>query len=83
MPIKPPVVTAMDLSRARQTVHSLAPLKGLTCDDAETVARIIALSFAEGRQRGLEIAMDWSEDEWQQARAKGCANIPARVAASS
>ena len=68
MSIKPPVVTEMDLLRARQIVRSLAPLKGLNSDDAEIVARIIALSFAEGRQRGLDIAMDWSDDEWQQAR---------------
>lgn len=80
MPIKPPIVTGTDLARARQIVRSLAPLKGLTCDDAEIVARIVALSFAEGRQRGLEIAMDWSEHEWQEFRARGCAGIPARVA---
>ncbi|WFU17597.1 hypothetical protein [Bradyrhizobium sp. CB3481] len=80
MPIKPPIVTEMDLRRARQIVLSLAPLKGLTSDDAEIVARIIALSFAEGRQRGLDIAMDWSTDEWQHARAKACAAHAARVA---
>jgi hypothetical protein len=80
MPIKPPIVTEMDLRRARQIVCSLAPLKGLTSDDAEIVARIIALSFAEGRQRGLDIAMDWSSDEWQHARAKACAAHAARVA---
>ena len=83
MPIKPPAVTETDLGRARQIVRSLAPLKGLTCDDAEIVARIIALSFAEGRQRGLEIAMGWNDEDWRQARAKGCAGIPARVATSS
>lgn len=80
MPIKPPAVTEMDLARARQIVRSLAPLKGLTCEDAEIVARIIALSFAEGRQRGLEIAMDWSADDWQQVRARGCARKSARIA---
>lgn len=41
----------MDLLGARQIVRSLAPLKGLTGDDAEIVARIIAQSFAEGHQR--------------------------------
>jgi hypothetical protein len=42
MPIKLPVVTEMDLHRARQVVSSLAPLKGLAADDAETIARAIA-----------------------------------------
>jgi hypothetical protein len=46
----------MDLIRARQIVRALAPLKRLSCDDAEIVARAIAGSFAEGRQRGLDIA---------------------------
>ena len=56
MPFKPPVVTEMDLQRARKTVCLLTPLKGLSDDDAEIVARTIAQSFAEGRQRGLDIA---------------------------
>jgi hypothetical protein len=56
MPFKPPVVTEMDLLRARKIVCALAPLKGLSDDDAEIVARTIAQSFAEGRQRGLDIA---------------------------
>lgn len=51
MPIKLPIVMEMDLLGARQIVRSLAPLKGLTGDDAEIVARIIAQSFAEGHQR--------------------------------
>jgi hypothetical protein len=56
MAFKPPVVTEMDLLRARKIVCALAPLKGLSADDAEIVARTIAQSFAEGRQRGLDIA---------------------------
>jgi hypothetical protein len=56
MPFKPPVVTEMDLMRARKIVCALAPLKGLSDDDAEIVARAIAQSFAEGRRRGLDIA---------------------------
>ncbi|SDH43025.1 MULTISPECIES: hypothetical protein [Bradyrhizobium] len=56
MAFKPPVVTEMDLLRARRIVCALAPLKGLSADDAEIVARTIAQSFAEGRQRGLDIA---------------------------
>ena len=56
MPFKPPVVTEMDLLRARKIVCALAPLKGLSDDDAEIVARTIAQSFSEGRQRGLDIA---------------------------
>jgi hypothetical protein len=79
MPIKLPVVTEMDLIRARQIVSSLAPLKGLTADDAEIVARVMALSYAEGRQRGLDIAKDWTADDWRQFRKK-CGNEPVRVA---
>jgi hypothetical protein len=45
VPIKPPVITEMDLIRARQIVRALAPLKRLSCDDAEIVARAIAGSF--------------------------------------
>ena len=79
MPIKLPVVTEMDLHRARQVVSSLAPLKGLAADDAETIARAIALSYAEGRQRGLDIAKDWTADDWRQLR-KQCSNEPIRPA---
>jgi hypothetical protein len=67
MPIKPVPVSEMDLTRARQIVRSLEPLKGLTSDDAEIVARTIAQSFAAGRRQGLEIAKDWSDDDWRQA----------------
>jgi len=56
MPFKPPVVTEMDLLRARRIVCGLAPLRVLSAEDAEIVARTVALSFAEGRRRGLEIA---------------------------
>jgi hypothetical protein len=56
MRIKPPIATAMDLTRARQIVRSLTPLKRLSWDDAEVVARAIAESFAEGRKQGLEMA---------------------------
>jgi hypothetical protein len=56
VPIKPPVIAEMELIRARQIVRALAPLKRLSSDDAEIVARAIAGSFAEGRQRGLDIA---------------------------
>ena len=38
MPFKLPVVTEMDLQRARKTVCLLTPLKGLSDDDAEIVA---------------------------------------------
>jgi len=79
MPIKLPVVTEMDLHRARQVVSSLAPLKGLAADDAETIARANALSYAEGRQRGLDIAKDWTADDWRQLR-KQCSNEPIRPA---
>ena len=75
MPIKLPVVTEMDLHRARHVVSSLAPLRGLAADDAETIARAIALSYAEGRQRGLDIAKDWTADDWQQV-SKQCGNEP-------
>jgi len=53
MPIKPPIVTEMDLIRGRQIVRSLTPLKRLSCDDAQIVARVIAESFAEGRRQGF------------------------------
>jgi len=53
MPIKPPSAKGMDLVRARQIVRSLTPLKGLSSDDAEFVARTIAQCFAKGREDGL------------------------------
>jgi hypothetical protein len=56
MPIKRPVVTEMDMQRARQIVCSLMPLKRLSDDDAEIVARAIAESIAGGRRQGLEMA---------------------------
>ena len=56
MPFKPPVVTEMGLLPARRIVCALTPLKGLSADDAEIVARTIAQSFAEGRRRGLDSA---------------------------
>lgn len=80
MPFKPPAVSETDHARARQLVRSLAPLKNLSCDDADLVARVIAQSFAEGRQRGIEIAMDWSDHELREARARSCAKNTARVA---
>lgn len=67
MPFKPPVITEMDLLRARKIVCALTPLKALSADDAEIVARTIAQSFAEGRQRGLEIAR-----ENARAELEGC-----------
>jgi hypothetical protein len=56
MPIKRPIVCEMDLTRARQIVCALTPLKRLSCDDAETVARAIAEGIAWGRKQGLEMA---------------------------
>ena len=56
MPIKRPIVTEMDLQRARQIVCSLMPLKQLSEDDAEVVARAIAQGIACGRKQGLEMA---------------------------
>ena len=52
-------------------VSSQAPLKGLNSDDAEIVARIIALSYAEGRQRGVDIAKEWSESIGSSVSARG------------
>ena len=72
MPIKPAPVSEMDLARARQIARSLEPLKGLTSDDVEIVTRTIAQSFAEGRRQGLDIAKDWSDDDWRQFRT--CSN---------
>ena len=56
MPIKRPIVTEMDLHRAREIVCSLMPLQRLSDDDAEIVARAIAQGIACGRKRGLEMA---------------------------
>ena len=56
MPIKRPVITEMDMQRGRQIVCSLTPLKRLSDDDAETVARAIAQGIACGRKQGLEMA---------------------------
>jgi hypothetical protein len=63
MPIRPQRVTGMDLVRAREIVRSLAPLKGLSSDDAEFVARTIAQCFAKGREQGLHSA--WAGQELQ------------------
>jgi hypothetical protein len=46
----------MDLLRARQIVCSLIPLKRLSSDDAEIVARVIAEGIAVGRKQRLEMA---------------------------
>jgi hypothetical protein len=56
MPIKPPFFTEMDLVRGRQIVSSLTPLKRLSSDDAEVVARTIAQIRAEGRKQGWDLA---------------------------
>jgi hypothetical protein len=61
MPIKPLFPTEQDLLRARHMVRSLAPLRRLSCDDAEFVARAIAEIRTEGRAQGLEIAKDLLE----------------------
>jgi hypothetical protein len=61
MPIKPLFPTEQDLLRARHVVRSLAPLKRLSSDDAEFVARAIAEIRTEGRAQGLEIAKDLLE----------------------
>jgi len=55
MPIKRPVVTEMDMQRARQIVCSLIPLKRLSDDDAEIVARAIAerLDYQQGKADAL------------------------------
>jgi hypothetical protein len=56
MPIRPVMVREMDLVRGRQIVHSLTPLKRLSSDDAEIVAREFARSFAEGRKQGFDMS---------------------------
>jgi len=56
MPLKRPVITEMDMQRARQIVCALTPLKRLSDDDAEMVARAIAEGIAGGRRQGLEMA---------------------------
>jgi hypothetical protein len=59
MPIKTPCVTQMDLVRARQLVCSLTPLKVLSVDDSELVARAMAGCFAKGREQGWHQA--WAD----------------------
>ena len=61
MPIRPLAVMERDMMRARQIVRSLAPLKRLSCDDAEIVVRAVAESFAEGRKQGFDMAKDGLE----------------------
>jgi hypothetical protein len=56
MPLKRPAISEMDMQRARQIVCSLTPLKRLSDDDAEMVARAIAEGIAGGRRQGLEMA---------------------------
>ena len=56
MPVNPLYVTPMDVVRAREIVLSLEPLKGLSGEDAETVAKAIAQCFARGRKQGLQSA---------------------------
>jgi hypothetical protein len=70
MPIKPLFVTEMDLARSRQIVRSLTPLKGLSGDEVEFVARTIAQCFAKGREQGLHHA---KADLLQEFR--GCCHI--------
>jgi hypothetical protein len=55
MPLKRPVITEMDVQRGRQIVCSLTPLKRLSEEDAEIVARAIAQGIACGRKQGLEM----------------------------
>jgi hypothetical protein len=73
VPFKPPIVTELDRARARQIVRSITPLKQLSCDDAEIVAKAIAESFAQGRKQGLEMAKAGQEGVpyWQNARSRG------------
>ncbi|MDT7816217.1 MAG: hypothetical protein QOJ42_6133 [Acidobacteriaceae bacterium] len=62
MPIKPLAVTDRDLMRARQIERSWTPpLKGLSGDEAEIIARAIAQGIAEGRKQGLELARDMAD----------------------
>ena len=45
--------------RARQIERSWTPpLRRLSCDEAEIIARAIAQGIAEGRKQGLELAKD-------------------------
>ena len=62
MSIKPLAVTDRDLMRARQIERSWTPpLKGLSGDEAEIIARAIAQGIAEGRKQGLELARDMAD----------------------
>ena len=61
MPIKPLFPAEQDVLRARHIVRSLAPLKRLSSDDAQFVARAIAELRTEGRALGLEMAKELLE----------------------
>lgn len=49
-----------DLARARQILRPWSSLKGLSSDEIDIIARMIAQGIAEGRRYGFEMA----EAEW-------------------
>jgi hypothetical protein len=56
MPIKLPVITELDLMRARQIERSWETFRGFSSDQAEAITRAIAEGIALGRKQGLELA---------------------------
>jgi hypothetical protein len=56
MPIKLPVITEMDLMRAREIERSWETFRGFSRDQAEAITRAIAQGIAVGRKLGMESA---------------------------
>jgi len=56
MPIKLPVITEMDLMRAREIERSCETFRGFSSDQAEAITRAIAQGIAVGRKLGMELA---------------------------
>jgi len=56
MPIKLPVITELDLMRARQIERSWETFRDFSSDQAEAITRAIAEGIALGLKQGLELA---------------------------
>jgi hypothetical protein len=56
MPNKLPVITEMDLMRAREIERSWETFRGFSSDQAEAITRAIAQGIAVGRKLGMDLA---------------------------
>jgi hypothetical protein len=68
-----------DLARARQILRPWTSLKGLSSDETEIIARMIAQGIAEGRRHGFEMA----EAEWQTHGKKPSRELNSDLSAKS